>query len=115
MTHRYGQMDTRPGEPVEPTGMGGEAVGGVTSRTPGHDSPPARSGVAGGGGGGDGEGGGGAGAGGAGGGSGRACSSSLACVRGGARGGGACGGVPAVRGGRTLGSRPPRHRLELVA
>ena len=27
MTHGYGQMDTRPGEPMEPTGMLGKAVG----------------------------------------------------------------------------------------
>ena len=27
MTHGYGQMDIRPGEPVEPTGMVGKGVG----------------------------------------------------------------------------------------
>ena len=27
MTYGYGQMDTRPGEPMEPTGMVGKAVG----------------------------------------------------------------------------------------
>ena len=27
MTYGYGQMDTRPGEPMEPTGMVGKGVG----------------------------------------------------------------------------------------